>query len=303
MNFSLIVFTICALTLIPKNQTLVAGSGDFATSNDDKNNEIIVLVHGISSNIEKLSDFQYALLKEGYNVFVPNLLANETNGVLNMNFQLYLLDQEIDNYLNMNNFNINNFNFVLNMIGISQGGLLCRAYIQYFNKYNVKNLITIGTPHGGVYYNLLHNYTIFYNFWTQLAFAPANYWRDPFNYNMYLHNSMFLSSLNNEVLNLNYVRNINNLRSLNNFVMVWSPNDGVLSPPESGKFSTYAVMNSSIYSELLVLDYKDAPYYNSLQLYNVNISTEEVDCYHTEYITNLCLDNMINIINNYLKGT
>ena len=329
MNLPFVVFTVCAFSIIPPKNSYVKAIdhninikniyddyednvydniidiNDYFYDNDydDGIYDLVVLVHGISSTKEKLDDFRNVLINEGYNVFVPDLLSNETGGLINMNYQLYLLNQEIDFYIQNNNLNDNNVS--LNMIGISQGGLLSRAYVQYYNKYNIKNLITIGTPHGGVYYKLVSdyvNYTTFYNFFTQLVFAPSNYWRDPYNYEYYCSHSSFLSALNNEVINIHYINSIYNLFNLNNFVMIWSPNDGVLDPPESGKFSTYAIINDydNDDNDLEVQDYKDAPYYKALQLYNVNISVEEVDCYHTEYITDKCLDSIITIINAYL---
>ena len=38
-------------------------------------------------------------------------------------------------------------------------------------------------------------------------------------------------------------QNKENILSLANFVMIWSPNDDVLSPPESGKFGFYKIIS------------------------------------------------------------
>jgi palmitoyl-protein thioesterase len=142
----------------------------------------------------------------------------------------------------------NGFHF----IGMSQGGLLARSYVQRCNRFPVKNLITWVSPHAGVYgfnevqFNWEKVYTPFY----QYIYSFSGYWKDPYRYHTYLSNSTFLPYLNNEspkldhysIAGFDFHKNREMIMSLENFVMVWSPNDDVISPPQSGKFEFYDII-------------------------------------------------------------
>jgi palmitoyl-protein thioesterase len=145
----------------------------------------------------------------------------------------------------------NGFHF----IGMSQGGLLARGYVQRCNRFPVRNLITWVSPHAGVYgfnevyFDWAKVYTPLY----QSLYSFAGYWKDPYQYEAYLANSTFLPYLNNESPNLeeyeergfNYQQNRERILSLDNFVMIWSANDDVISPPQSGRFEFYDIVCST----------------------------------------------------------
>jgi len=249
----------------------------------------IVLLHGISSEKSELTSVANWLSDN-----LPNQIYNIEigNGKLDsmfktMDWQLNELCYEIYNIQEL----ANGFHF----IGMSQGGLLARGYVERCNKYPVINLITWVSPHGGVYgfdekyFEFNNVYKPFY----QNIYSFSGYWKDPYRYNMYLAGASYLPYLNNEKYNKhstgsypeypvmydilfdyeymenNYdyqlidwfpEQNKENMLSLKNFVMIWSPNDDVLSPPESGKFSFYKIMESILeYEEpLTVLDLFDS---------------------------------------------
>jgi palmitoyl-protein thioesterase len=238
--------------------------------NKIKNDKIypVVLLHGILSDKS-----QFSPVKTWLNKNIPNPVYNLEigNGKVDsifkpMNWQIEQLCNTI--------YNIPELKDGFHFIGMSQGGLLARAYVEYCNEYPVINLITWVSPHGGVYGlgNLKISLERVYMASYQNMFSYSGYFKDPYRYSTYLMNSTFLPELNNELLSKSNIdisnidRNINdrnidiainnnfimrnrreNILSLENFVMIWSPNDDVLSPPESGKFGFYKILDENYY--------------------------------------------------------
>ena len=226
----------------------------------------VVLIHGIASSSSQLDSVKTYLENKGLNVYVPNIGNGYSDSIFKpMNYQLNLLCED----LNSNIMFING----LNIIGMSQGGLLARGYVQICAKNVVHNLITWVSPHGGVFDKGQLNNAYTTN--TQNTLSFSNYWRDPIDYENYLNYSTYLNTLNNEQYSHMYESNIINLHNLKNIVLVWSPNDDVLTPPESGKFSTYD-------KYLNVIDMKEAPYYKKLLLDTLinKIHIYETNCTH-----------------------
>ena len=77
----------------------------------------------------------------------------------------------------------------INLIGVSQGGLLARCYVEKYGQYikPVHSLITYGTPHMGIYNSFLE-------------LKRLNYWKNPYKYDEYLNNNDFLVYINKETL-------------------------------------------------------------------------------------------------------
>ena len=244
----------------------------------------VVVVHGILGSPDKLNTFKTLLNDNGLEVHMVNVGNGNNDEYIsvgtNMLHQLTILCREINK--------IKTGEDMINIIGISQGGLLARGYIQLCDGKQVNNLITINTPHGGIFYPELNITDFAYNPMTQLIFGPSNYWRDPTNYELYQNKSSYLAMLNNENPHLSdFIQEHNCMRllDLNNFVMFWSTNDEVLNPPESGMFSTFD-------KDLNVVNMNDAPYYYSLCLKNINFSIEVNNCTHTGYLDEDCLDEL-----------
>ena len=213
--------------------------------------------------------------------------GQNANFVIPMHVQLDMLCVEINNIAGLANG--------FNLIGISQGGLLARGYVEHCGKYPVKYLITLATPHGGIYYYNFPNPNI-YTPITQANSSISNYWRDPYNYEVYLSNSSYLAILNNEGTNhrmIEAVRYRKNMLKLAGFVMLWSPFDDVLDPPESGKFATYRPQTSGL--PLQLLDITETPEYladalGMQTLYNAGkIYIYETDCNHVKHASIYCL--------------
>jgi palmitoyl-protein thioesterase len=197
----------------------------------------IVLLHGLEGN-NTMDDMKY-YIQSKYNRKVYNLDIGDTL-YTPMNKQLNILCSTIYNISQLKN----GFDF----IGMGQGGLLARGYVEKCNKYMVRNLITILSPHGGIYNDNNLNYGNLYSSAIQNNFSISNYWRDPYNYNLYLTNSTFLSDINNEKTNNNTNFNYKlNMLTLHNFIMIYSTNIyGLNYPAESARFSMYRTVPKKI---------------------------------------------------------
>ena len=128
-----------------------------------------------------------------------------------------------------------------------------RYYIERCNGYKVNNFITLVTPHGGVYKEINTVFDI-YGKWYQEHTSFSSYWRDPFNYTYY-QSITLLADLNSEVNNP-CPSNRHKMNSINNFVMVYSSNDDIVTPPESSKFSTYMVNTMNVIPLELTVSYE-----------------------------------------------
>ncbi|KAG5667583.1 hypothetical protein PVAND_015560 [Polypedilum vanderplanki] len=138
-----------------------------------------------------------------------------------------------------------------NAIGFSQGSQFLRALVQRCPAAKVKNLISLGGQHQGVYglpncpslttksceyFREMLNYAA-YTGWVQKRLVQATYWHDPMNENLYKSKSTFLAEINNErKINQKY---IDRLQKLENFVMVKFWNDTIVQPVDTQWFGFY----------------------------------------------------------------
>lgn len=251
-----------------------------------------VLMHGVLANKNNMDEFK-TLLETNFDIKVYNMEIG--NGVFtsiftDMTTQLEMLCNEI--------YKIEELKDGFNFIGMSQGGLLARGYVEYCNKYPVHNLITLASPNGGVFYHtsLADNY---YEPTKQNDLSISNYWRDPYRYEIYLSNSSYLAELNKEKLS---EKIINDISIVNKFLMIWSPNDEVIEPPESGKFSLLTVENN----ELKSVNLFDTSLYqnNALGLRDMNeenrLEIFETTCMHAQHKEKACFDQIKEVLKKYL---
>mmetsp|Transcript_13712 Transcript_13712/g.20771 ORF Transcript_13712/g.20771 Transcript_13712/m.20771 type:complete len:372 (-) Transcript_13712:35-1150(-) len=140
-------------------------------------------------------------------------------------------------------------------LGFSQGGQFLRYYVQTCNEPKVKNLITFGAQHQGVFglpkcpgesskiCEFVREYIINYGAYVsfiQNHIVQAQYWHDPYNMEQdYMKYNIWLPEANNarDQKNDQYKKN---LCSLNRFVMVKFTNDSMVQPRESSWFGFYA---------------------------------------------------------------
>lgn len=250
----------------------------------------IVVLHGIASSAPNMNAFSSWLESTFYtkvfNIeigdgFTTSLYSPLTEQLKELCSTLYAIDELK-----------NGFNF----IGMSQGGLMARGYTEQCNKFPVINLITMASPHGGIIENI--NIDMYSDFW-QNHLSVASYWRNPKELASYIDKCSYLPMLNNEKFTLIAELQIKNIKSLNNFILIWSKNDDVLNPPESGKFSFYDdnytiidIKETRLYKEdLLGLKYLDEK--NAFHIHETN-------CTHVQHRDPICFSQLYSIFKIYL---
>ena len=139
-------------------------------------------------------------------------------------------------------------------VGFSQGGQFLRAVAERCPEPRMKNLITLGAQHQGVFglprcpgenatlCNLarhLLNYGAYRDF-VQNSLIQAQYWHDPIQEELYQNKSIFLADINNQKSNSSVNQLYKeNLAQLTNFIMVMFANDTMVDPKESSLFGWY----------------------------------------------------------------
>lgn len=237
----------------------------------------VVLIHGILSTKDELREAQFwfteHLDREVYSIEIGNGKLDSV--FLPMNWQVDLLEATI---ASMDSLKDRQFH----LIGFSQGGLLARAFAQKSLEKRVKTLMTFGTPHMGVYYYSDEN---IYSEKTQSRLSYSNYWKDPYMFSLYLKNSAFLPMLNGEIQS---PYDLND--KLDFFVMVWSVNDEVIRPIESGKYE-YFEENSQIIVPFLESDTYQKNFIGIRKMFDEKrIFNIKTDCGHREFKNRECLD-------------
>ena len=253
----------------------------------------ILVLHGLESSSREMEPL-CEWLENTFDATVYNMeLGNgeKTSLYTSLNDQLYELCSSI--------YDIKELNQGFDFIGISQGGLLARGYVERCNSYPVRNLITFVSPHGGVFWPNTKNSGLMYNDFFQNHLSVASYWRNPMMLNTYLTCS-FLALLNNEKwCDLESPNHRRNIRNLSNFVMIWSPEDKVLDPPESGKFSFFD-------EDFNVIPLEDTELYknDALGLKFLNFMDRlhiyETNCSHVEHRNSVCFQQLSEILKRFL---
>jgi len=254
----------------------------------------IVVLHGLESSSQEMVPF-CEWLGDTFNATVYNMEIGDgkkTSMYTSLNDQLDELCNSI--------YNIDHLSAGFHFIGISQGGLLARGYVEQCNLYPVKNLITLVAPHGGIYFKHAKNSRSMYNDFFQNNLAIAGYWRNPTMLDDYLTSCSFLPALNNEFwCDIESPIYRNNIRNLSNFIMIWSPMDLVLHPAESGKFSFYD-------ADLNVLPLEKTDLYQNDDLglkYLDNrgrLHMYETNCSHVDHRNPVCFAQLYDILQCFL---
>ncbi|KAJ8966260.1 hypothetical protein NQ317_000534 [Molorchus minor] len=138
-----------------------------------------------------------------------------------------------------------------NAIGFSQGAQFLRGLLQKCPEAKIRNLISLGGQHQGVYGlpncgSLSHptcdylrrilNHAAYLG-WVQKKLVQATYWHDPLNEEEYRNYSTFLADINNErQINQDYIKSI---QSLDNLVLVKFDSDTMVQPVETEWFGFY----------------------------------------------------------------
>lgn len=137
----------------------------------------------------------------------------------------------------------------VHILGYSQGGLLARGLIQFYNNHNVKTFVSLSSPQAGqygsaflhlIFPNLANKnaYELFYSRVGQRT-SVGNYWNDPNHRELYLKYSQYLPYVNNEILCENSTQFRENLLRLEKMVLIGGPDDDVITPWQSAQFGFY----------------------------------------------------------------
>eukprot|EP00094_Tigriopus_californicus_P010752 TCALIF_10370-PA protein Name:"Similar to Ppt1 Palmitoyl-protein thioesterase 1 (Mus musculus)" AED:0.08 eAED:0.08 QI:63/0.66/0.75/1/1/1/4/111/342 len=150
-----------------------------------------------------------------------------------------------------------------------EGGQFLRAVAQRCPSPPIKNLVTLGAQHQGVYgfprcpgesvelCNLMRE-LLNYGAYTDLVqdiLVQAQYWHDPLHFETYVEKSQFIGEINNEgpVKNLTYAEN---MAKLEKFVLIKFAEDRTVEPVESQFFEFYQPG-----SEYDILPLRESPIY------------------------------------------
>lgn len=153
-------------------------------------------------------------------------------------------------------------------MGMSQGALIARAYIERYNKPEVKRFVSVCSPQNGVAKcppgfewacRFLFGADDFLGWLFDVYSLPvsvADYLRPPQQKHKYLTKNVFLPDLNNErpFKNLSYKKNMTNLEA---YALVKAIGDGLVSPEESsfhGHYRWGADPNSAKESDVLQME-------------------------------------------------
>ena len=253
----------------------------------------IVVLHGVASSADAMLPFSQ-WLTETYDRPVYNMEIG--NGAVTslrkpMQVQVEWLCESI--------YAIKELEDGFDFVGMSQGGLLARGYVEQCNRSPVRNLITLVSPHGGVYFPDIN--IDFYSTIAQVSISASGYWRDPNRLADYYSNCWYLPELNNEVNSTDSYKYSENIKSLHNFVMVWSPADTTVNPPESGKFSFFS-------DNLTVVALQDTELYREDWLglhYLANhdkLHILETNCSHVDHRNAECFGQLEPLLRPFLGG-
>ncbi|XP_043206179.1 palmitoyl-protein thioesterase 1-like [Amphibalanus amphitrite] len=198
-----------------------------------------------------------------------------------------------------------------NAMGFSQGGQFLRAVAQRCPSPPMKNLITFGGQHQGVFglpnclgtegvceiVRELLDYGAYESF-VQSHLAQAQYWHDPLKQQQYVEVSQFLADINNErdVKNETYKENLNKLENL---VLVMFSNDTMVVPRESSHFGFYALGQDQVVVPLQQTPIYTEDYLGLQQLdADGKLAMLETEGDHLQFSIDWLVENIINV---YLK--
>ena len=250
----------------------------------------IVVLHGVASNAANMATFsnwiECEFDRKVYNMEIGN--GKQNSLFLPLFEQLEILCDNIYAEPALKD----GFDF----IGMSQGGLLARGYVEQCNKYPVRNLINLVSPNGGV---VLETNVDMYEPFYQKHFSISGYWRDPADLDDYLTKCSYLPLINNEKTSDKSLKYKENMLTLLNYIVVWSPNDEVLNPPESAKFSVFDEDYNVVPLEKSRLWLDDLL---GLQMLNEEkqFFIYETNCTHVEHRDPVCFGQLYEIFKGYL---
>jgi len=278
----------------------------------------VVLMHGLLASSEAMSHAQQWIEQDFPGIYTKNVeIGNgrEDSLFININDQVEMFAAQVQNDTNL----AKGFNLVCH----SQGGIICRGFIERYNNPPVYNYVSWAGPQDGVYGVPALNYlcpdylcpyldwvmdlvlTSWTDEWVQTHLTFAAYWKDPFAMDDYLLYNSYLADINNEreVKNATYKEHIT---SLNTVLLIFSTIDNIVIPMQSPWFYFYAEG-----SDTIIVPMNESQQYNQdwiglktlneagkLQMYGIDCDHQDIprdNCkqYYDQY-TKPLLANTIN---------
>ena len=241
-----------------------------------------ILIHGIGGDKSDLNDIQNHLASKDIEVYNLEIGNGKLDSIfMSINDQCYNFGQNIKQ-LNLTNTKIN-------ILGVSQGGLIARCYLERYSDsiQPVHSLITYGTPHMGIYTS-----------WIELK--KLEYWKNPFKYDEYLLDNKFLKYINNEIDHPDYQKYKKNIVSLDNFLVIWSSVDTVITPLQSSKLEYFNTTQASTQYNLSIVPLKQSQTYTNdflgLRELDINgkLHIEQYECAHEQFKHPACFQKKFN---------
>jgi len=280
---------------------------------DDATPTPVVLWHGMGDsccNPLSMGSIKKLIQQNIPNVYVlsieigDSVIHDTLNGFfMNVNKQVDMVCSQLSNDTNMQNG--------YHSVGFSQGGQFLRAVAQRCPTPAMKNFISIGGQHQGVYglpkcpasgaicnvVRELLNHGAYIPF-IQNTLVQAEYWHDPINEQLYIDNSVFLGDINNEkTINNDYKTN---LLKLENMVLVKFLQDTMVVPPDSEWFGFYTPGQAVTIQQMNETDLYTEDKIGLQELNNQGkVAFLSVDADHLQFTDEWFIDS---IINPYLKN-
>jgi len=266
----------------------------------------MVLMHGIHDTNASLSHIEAVLQKTYPGIYVKSVEIGDGK----LNSIDWPMNRQVDSFCRQLKADVN-LKGGINLLGVSQGGLVTRGYLEKCNDPPVINYVSWVAPQMGTFgvpglplprYEWVNELTgdQLYFPLLQRILSFSNYWKDPFRYQKYLHDATYLPDLNNEraIKNQTYKNNILNLK---HFFLLYSQVDTTLVPKETGWFGYYA--NNTV-KEVLPMESFDFYKEDWIGMRTLNetgrLTKIATTCDHADYRKS-CFDKYFNMILPYLK--
>merc|ERR1719361_3042818 len=194
---------------------------------------------------------------------IKKFIEDETGGlVISLKIGLTIIDDTTDGFLKPVNKQVEQVCAELadnpdlkngyNAVGFSQGGQFLRAVAQRCPNPPMKNLVTMGGQHQGVYgipncpgeehlsCDVIRKVVsgVVYDNVIQSHLVQAEYWQDPLHHEKYVEKSQFIAEINNEPPYDNKIY-AENMKKLEGLVLVKFTQDAMVEPRESSHFEFY----------------------------------------------------------------
>ncbi|KAF0975641.1 hypothetical protein FDP41_005635 [Naegleria fowleri] len=274
----------------------------------------VLLMHGVTVDNNSMSELRNFILESTPGTIVLSLPCEDRLGSLlhPMSEQLELFARLVEEAKAQYSFRDHH------LICHSQGGLLCRSYLQMYPKHTVRVFVSLSGVQNGEFgipgdkswelvlkdkFPFLWNmtadeiYTVFYTDAFQKLVSVANYWKDPYHMDSYRKHSQFLAVMNNDTTTVDYASKYHfreNMLRIDKMILNGSPQDEIIKPYFSAFFDYYKydVASNSLVTESMKFQsfYRNDVFgLKTLDRENRLIIQRVPNVTHKEWITNQTL--------------